>query len=156
LAKDIVEQYKQLESQRGGTIKVEALRTELARVYKPLQTFELFDFADSAEALQAILTACHSNAIRDATQGIDSEASSKRCSPLCPANQTLSMQISERLICACSQEGPVTEWDHGTFFWTYYVTDLVTIKHGGDSVQLRLVSDADLVGQRRKSEVYRS
>jgi hypothetical protein len=153
LTKDIVQQYNQLEAQRGGTIKVEALRTELARVYKPLQTFELFDFADSAEALQALLAACHSNAIRDATQGIDSEASSKQCTPLCPAHQTFSMQISERLICACGEEGPVTEWDHGTFFLTYYVTDLATMKHGGDSLQLRLVSDADLIRQRSKSEV---
>mmetsp|Transcript_30753 Transcript_30753/g.53835 ORF Transcript_30753/g.53835 Transcript_30753/m.53835 type:complete len:892 (-) Transcript_30753:20-2695(-) len=150
---EICEQHRTLESQRGGTVRVENLRKELARVYKSMQMFELYDFADSAEALQAVLAACHSNAIGDATQGLDPEASNKKCSPLCPAHQTFSMLISEKLICACGTEGPVTEWDRGTFFLTYYVTELEALKQGGNSQLLRATQDNELLQHKDNSEV---
>jgi hypothetical protein len=150
LTLDILEQYRHLTSLQGGTIQVGCLRRELARVYESKRMFQLCAFADSTEALQALLQAVHSNAVGDATQGIDSRASDNKCSPCCPAHQIFNIQVREKLVCACGQEGPVTDWDRCTFFMTYYVQDLQghsvqsTLGRLGEGLKLSMVSRSPL------------
>ena len=125
------------------SLDISKLRSELARVFKEKERFQLNAPSDAMEALTDLLNCLHCIFLNDTTQTFADDVLSINCKEKCPAHRCFSLSVEETYTCDCG-EFSQTSWDNSNYCQYLNIAEVLCQADGDRSTALLSVPNFKL------------